>query len=160
MAIEQGEKMPSGVFNVMTESGPGAMSTDELFAGKKVVLVSVPGAFTPTCSQNHLPGFVQHADEILAKGVDTIACMSVNDVFVMNAWGKDQGVGDKVVMLADGNGDYAKALDLVMDGTAFGMGKRSQRFAIVVDDGVATHVAVEAPGKFEVSKAESVLAAL
>ena len=152
--------MPAGVFGVMTENGPGAMSTDELFAGKKVVLVSVPGAFTPTCSAKHLPGFLEHADEITSRGVDTIACMAVNDVFVMNAWGKDQGVGDKVVMLADGNGEYAEALGLEMDGSAFGMGRRGQRFAIVVDDGVATHVAVEAPGQFEVSKAESVIAAL
>ena len=160
MAIQVGEKMPSGVFGVMTDAGPGAISTDELFAGKKVVLVSVPGAFTPTCSANHLPGFVDHASEISAKGVDTIACMAVNDVFVMDAWGKDRSVGDKVLMLADGNGEYAKALDLEMDGTGFGMGMRGQRFAIVVDDGVATHVAVEEPGQFEVSKAESVLAAL
>ncbi len=157
MAIQNGEKMPSGVFGVMTDAGPGAMSTDELFAGKKVVLVSVPGAFTPTCSANHLPGFVDHADEILAKGVDTIACMSVNDVFVMDAWGKDRGVGDKVVMLADGNGEYAKALDLEMDGTGFGLGIRSQRFAIIVDAGVASQGAVEAPGQLVVSKAEGVL---
>lgn len=160
MAIQVGEKMPSGIFGVMTDAGPGAISTDELFAGKKVVLVSVPGAFTPTCSANHLPGFVDHASEISAKGVDSIACMAVNDVFVMDAWGKDRSVGDKVLMLADGNGEYAKALDLEMDGTGFGMGMRGQRFAIVVDDGVATHVAVEEPGQFEVSKAESVLAAL
>lgn len=160
MAIQAGQKMPSGVFGVMTDAGPGAISTDELFAGKKVVLVSVPGAFTPTCSANHLPGFVEHASEISAKGVDTIACMAVNDVFVMDAWGKDRAVGDKVLMLADGNGEYAKALDLEMDGTGFGMGMRGQRFAIVVDDGVATHVAVEEPGQFEVSKAEAVLAAL
>ena len=157
MAIQAGEKMPSGTFGIMTESGPGAISTDDLFAGKKVVLVSVPGAFTPTCSANHLPGFVDHADAILGKGVDTIACTAVNDVFVMDAWGKDRGVGDKVMMLADGNGDYAKALGLEMDGTAFGLGHRGQRFAIVIDDGVATHVAVEAPGAFEVSKAESIL---
>lgn len=160
MSIKVGDKMPSGVFGVMTDSGPGAISTDELFNGKKVVLVSVPGAFTPTCSAKHLPGFLQHADELRAKGVDTIACMAVNDVFVMSAWGKDQGVGDDVEMLADGNGEYAEALGLAMDGSAFGMGKRGQRFAIVVDDGVATHVAVEAPGQFDVSKAESVLAAL
>jgi peroxiredoxin len=160
MTIKVGEAMPSGVFGVMTEAGPGAMSTDELFAGKKVVLVSVPGAFTPTCSARHLPGFVDHAGELTGKGVDTIACMAVNDVFVMDAWGKDRGVGDKVVMLADGNGEYARALGLEMDGTAFGMGKRGQRFAIVVDNGKATHVAVEAPGQFEVSKAESILANL
>ncbi len=160
MSIKAGDKMPSGTFGVMTESGPGAMSTDDLFSGKKVVLVSVPGAFTPTCSMNHLPGFVDQADAIRAKGVDTIACMAVNDVFVMNAWGKDRGVGDDVLMLADGNGEYAKALGLEMDASGFGMGTRGQRFAIVVDDGVAKHVAVEEPGKFEVSKAEAILAAL
>ncbi|MDH3613402.1 MAG: peroxiredoxin [Gammaproteobacteria bacterium] len=157
MSIQAGEQMPSGSFGVMTETGPGAMSTDDLFSGKKVVLVSVPGAFTPTCSMNHLPGFVDQADALLAKGVDTIACMAVNDVFVMHAWGKDRGVGEKVVMLADGNGDYARALGLELDGSGFGMGMRGQRFAIVVDDGVATHVAVEQPGEFEVSKAESIL---
>lgn len=158
--IKVGDKLPSGNFGVMTEKGPGSISTDELFNGKKVVLFSVPGAFTPTCSNAHLPGFVVKADEIKAKGVDTIACMAVNDVFVMDAWGKDQQVGDKVVMLADGNGEYAAALGLELDGSAFGMGKRGQRFAIVVDDGTATHVAVEAPGQFEVSKAEAILAAL
>ena len=160
MSIQAGEKMPSGTFGLMTESGPGAISTEELFAGEKVVLVSVPGAFTPTCSMNHLPGFVEHAGAIHAKGVDTIACMAVNDVFVMDAWGKDRSVGDDVLMLADGNGDYAKALGLEMDASGFGMGMRGQRFAIVVDDGVATHVGVEAPGEFEVSKAESILANL
>lgn len=160
MAIKAGEKMPDGTFGVMTENGPGAMTSDQLFAGKKVVLVSVPGAFTPTCSMNHLPGFVDNADEIYSKGVDTIACMAVNDVFVMDAWGKDRGVGDKVVMLADGNGDYARALGLELDASGFGMGQRGQRFAIVVDDGVATHVAVEAPGEFEVSKAEAILSNL
>ena len=160
MSINAGDKMPSGTFGVMTDSGPGAISSEELFAGKKVVLVSVPGAFTPTCSMNHLPGFVDHAAELLAKGVDTIACMAVNDVFVMDAWGKDRGVGNNVMMLADGNGEYARALGLEMDGTGFGMGMRGQRFAIVVNDGVAEHVAVEQPGKFEVSKAEAILAAL
>lgn len=160
MTISVGDKMPSGAFGVMTDSGPGAISTDDLFSGKKVVLVSVPGAFTPTCSMNHLPGFVDQAAALKDKGVDTIACMAVNDVFVMDAWGKDRGVGDDVMMLADGNGDYARALGLEMDGTAFGMGMRGQRFAIVVDDGVATHVGVEAPGEFEVSKAETILSAL
>ncbi len=160
MAIQSGDKMPAGVLGVMTESGPGAISTDELFSGKKVVLVSVPGAFTPTCSMNHLPGFVDHADAIRAKGVDTIACMAVNDVFVMDAWGKDRAVGDSVMMLADGNGEYASALGLEFDGSAFGMGKRGQRFAIVVDDGVATQVSVEEPGQFEASKAETILASL
>jgi len=160
MAIKAGDKMPSGTFGVMTDSGPGQVSSDDLFAGKKVVLFSVPGAFTPTCSMNHLPGFLENADELRAKGVDTIACMAVNDVFVMDAWGKDRGVGDDIVMLADGNGEYSKALGLEMDASGFGMGQRGQRFAIVVDDGVAKTVAVEEPGKFEVSKAEAILAAL
>jgi peroxiredoxin len=160
MSIQVGDKMPAGSFGLMTESGPGGISTDELFAGKKVVLVSVPGAFTPTCSMNHLPGFVEQAEALKAEGVDTVACMAVNDVFVMHAWGKDRNVGDSVLMLADGNGDYAKALDLVLDGTGFGMGMRGQRFALVVEDGVATHVAVEAPGQFEVSKVEAIMQAI
>ena len=160
MSIQAGDKMPAGSFSVMTADGPGALSTEELFSGKKVVLVAVPGAFTPTCSKGHLPGFISHADDLTAKGVDTIACMAVNDVFVMDAWGKDRGVGDKVVMLADGNGEYSRALGLEMDASGFGMGMRSQRFAIVVDDGVATHVAVEEPGAFEVSKAEAILGQL
>ena len=160
MTIKVGDKMPAGTFGVMTDAGPGAISTDELFAGKKVVLVSVPGAFTPTCSAKHLPGFVDRAGEFLDKGIDTIACMAVNDTFVMNAWGKDQNVGDKVRMLADGNGEYARALGLELDGNAFGMGMRGQRFAIVVDNGVVSHLAVEAPGKFEVSSADAVLAHL
>ena len=157
MAIKAGDRMPSGVFGVMTDAGPGAMSSGDLFAGKKVVLVSVPGAFTPTCSMNHLPGFVEHAEAFRAKGVDTIACMAVNDVYVMDAWGRDRGVGDAVVMLADGNGDYARALELEMDGSKFGLGMRGQRFAMIVDDGVATYVAVEQPGKFEASRAEAIL---
>jgi len=149
--------MPDGVFGIMDAQGPNSLSTDQLFSGRKVILVSVPGAFTPTCSMNHLPGYVDLADELMAKGVDTIACMAVNDVFVMSAWGKDRDVGDKVLMLADGNGDYSRALGLELDATGFSMGMRGQRFAIVVDDGVATHVAVEAPAQFEVSKAEAVL---
>lgn len=160
MTIVAGEKMPSGSFGVMTESGPDQVSTDELFAGKKVVLVSVPGAFTPTCSKGHLPGYINLADDLRSKGIDTIACMAVNDVFVMSAWGKDRDVGGNVMMLADGNADYAKALGLDFDASAHGMGIRGQRFVIVVDDGVATHVAVEAAGEFDVSKAESILATL
>lgn len=160
MTLVAGEKMPSGSFGVMTESGPDQVSTDDLFAGKKVVLVSVPGAFTPTCSKGHLPGYINLADDLRSKGINTIACMAVNDVFVMSAWGKDRDVGGKVMMLADGNADYAKALGLDFDASAHGMGIRGQRFAIVVDDGVATHVAVEAAGEFDVSKAESILATL
>ncbi len=160
MTIAAGEKMPTGVLGLMTESGPGSISTDDLFSGKKVVLVSVPGAFTPTCSMNHLPGYVEQFEVFKDKNIDTVACMAVNDVFVMHAWGKDRGVGENVMMLADGNGDYARALGLEFDASAHGMGQRGQRFAIVVDDGVATHLAVEQPGQFEVSKAEAILEVL
>src|ERR1700731_4866551 len=144
MAIKAGDRMPAGKLKTMTKDGPKDVSTDELFKGKVVVLFSVPGAFTPTCDAKHLPGFVQLADQIRAKGVDTIACMAVNDVFVMNAWGKSSSVGDKILMLADGNGEYAKALGLELDGKAHGLGTRGQRFAVVVKDGVATHVQIEA----------------
>ncbi|HUO20712.1 MAG TPA: peroxiredoxin [Steroidobacteraceae bacterium] len=160
MAIKAGERMPAGTFKRMTREGPKDLTTEELFKGKRVVLFSVPGAFTPTCDAKHLPGFVQLADQILAKGVDTIACMAVNDVFVMNAWGKASSVGDKVLMLADGNGDYARALGLEMDGSKFGMGMRGKRFALIVKDGVATTVDIEEPGQFKVSAAEHVLGQL
>jgi peroxiredoxin len=160
MTIKAGQAMPSGTFKTMTPEGPKDVSTEELFKGKKVVLFSVPGAFTPTCDAKHLPGFVQHADQLKAKGIDTVACMAVNDVFVMGAWGKSSGVGDKVLMLADGNGDYAKALGLTMDGSGFGMGTRGQRFAIVVDNGIAKQVNIEAPREFKVSSAEHVLSGL
>ena len=157
MTIQAGEKMPDGNFGTMTDDGPGSLSTEDLFSGKKVVLFSVPGAFTPTCSLNHLPGFVDQADALKGKGVDTIACMAVNDVFVMHAWGRDRNVGDKVLMLADGNGDYARALGLELDATGFGMGQRGQRFSIIVDDGIASLVNIEAPGEFKVSNAETAL---
>jgi peroxiredoxin len=157
MSIKAGERMPAGKFKVMGESGPQDLTTAQLFDGKRVVLFSVPGAFTPTCNAKHLPGFVQQAAALQAKGVDTIACMAVNDVFVMNAWGKSANVGDKVRMLADGNGDYAKALGLELDARGYGMGQRGQRFAIVVDNGVASKVLVEAPGEFKLSSAEHVL---
>jgi len=157
MSLKAGDPMPKGTFKRMTSEGPKDISTDELFKGKKVVLFSVPGAFTPTCDAKHLPGFLQNAQALRGKGIDTIACMAVNDVFVMNAWGKAQGVADKVLMLADGNGDYARALGLTMDGSRFGMGTRGQRFAIVAEDGIAKKVYVEAPGEFKVSSAESVL---
>lgn len=157
MAIKAGDRMPSGTFKTMGPDGPRDISTDELFSAKKVVLFSVPGAFTPTCDAKHLPGYVELAAQIKAKGVDTIACMAVNDVFVMNAWGKSAGVGDKVLMLADGNGDYARALGLEMDARGFGMGMRGQRFAIVVENGVAKQVHVEAPREFKVSAADYIL---
>lgn len=157
MTINVGDRMPEGSFGLMTDDGPGSISTQELFSGKKVILFAVPGAFTPTCSMKHLPGYIDNAAAIRAKGIDTIACMSVNDVFVMDAWGKDQNAGDKVLMLADGNGAYSAALGLELDASGFGMGTRSQRFAIVVDDGVVTQLHVEAPAEFKVSAAESVL---
>jgi peroxiredoxin len=160
MTIKAGERMPAGKFKRMTKDGPKDMSTDELFKGKTVVLFSVPGAFTPTCDAKHLPGFVELADQLHAKGVNTIACMAVNDVFVMNAWGKSAGVGDKIVMLADGNGEYARALGLELDAKGYGMGMRGQRFAIVVKDGAATRVDIEEPGQFKVSAAEAILAHL
>jgi glutaredoxin/glutathione-dependent peroxiredoxin len=160
MTIKAGEKMPEGSFTQMTKDGPQKLASEQLFGGKTVVLFSVPGAFTPTCDAKHLPGFVELAEQIKAKGVDTIACTAVNDVFVMNAWGKHGGVGDKILMLADGNGAYVKSLGLEMDGSKFGMGTRGQRFAIIVRDGVATQVDVEKPGEFKVSAAEYVLTQL
>ena len=160
MAIKVGDKIPSVALKVVTPEGTKDMKADEYFAGKKVVLFAVPGAFTPTCSAQHLPGFIEHAEAFKKKGVQEIACLSVNDAFVMGAWAKDRSAGSKVTMLADGNGDFTRAVGLELDGTKFGMGGRSQRYALVVDDGVVKHVAVEQPGKFEVSKAEAVLGAL
>lgn len=160
MTIKAGDRMPSGAMKTLTAEGPKEIKTDELFAGKTVVLFSVPGAFTPTCDAKHLPGFVQHAAALRAKGVDTIACMAVNDMFVMGAWGKAGNVGADVMMLADGNGEYTRALGLELDARGFGMGMRGQRFAIIVKDGVATHVNIEAGGEFKVSAAEYVLGQL
>lgn len=160
MTIQVGDKVPEGTLIQMTENGPAPVSTDALFSGKKVVLFSVPGAFTPTCSAQHLPGFIQNADALRAKGVDTIACMAVNDAFVMGAWGDDQGAGDNVLMLADGNGTYSSALGLDFDASGFGMGTRGQRFSLIVDDGTVTHLNVEEPGAFQVSSAEHALSQL
>lgn len=160
MTIKAGDRMPAGTFKTMGAEGPKDLTTEELFKGKKVILFSVPGAFTPTCDAKHLPGFIESAESLKAKGVDTIACMAVNDVFVMNAWGKHSGTASKVLMLADGNGDYARALGLELDARGFGMGTRGQRFAIVVEDGVARTVNVEAPGQFKVSSAEHLLGQL
>lgn len=159
MTIQTGDKIPATTFTVMSETGPKPLTTDELFGGKKVVLFSVPGAFTPTCSAKHLPGFIEHADEILGRGVDTIACVAVNDVFVMNAWGKN-AKADKILMLADGNGEFARAVDLTLDASAYGMGQRSQRFALIAEDGKVTGLFVESPGEFKISSAEHVLSAL
>jgi peroxiredoxin len=144
----------------MDENGMQTATTEDLFGGKKVVLFALPGAFTPTCSAKHLPGYIQNFDKLKAKGVDSVACVSVNDAFVMNAWGKDQKVDGRVMMLADGNADFAKAVGLTMDGTGYGMGTRSQRYAMVIDNGVVKTLNVEAPGAFEVSSAEAILKAL
>ena len=160
MTIKAGDTLPQTTFMTMTADGPNPIETQDIVAGKRVVLFAVPGAFTPTCSAKHVPGFIEKYDEIKAKGVDTIACVSVNDVFVMAAWGKDQGVEDKVLMLADGNGDFAKEIGLEMDGSGFGMGVRSQRYAMIVKDGVVEDVFVEEPGNFEVSNADYVLGKL
>jgi len=159
MTIQTGDRVPDSTFTIMSEKGPVPLSSAELFGKKKVVLFSVPGAFTPTCSAKHLPGFVERADEFFARGVDTVACMAVNDVFVMNAWGKSASA-DKIVMLADGNGAFAEAVGLELDASGYGMGQRSQRFALIAEDGVITHLFVEAAGEFRVSSAEHVLSAL
>jgi glutaredoxin/glutathione-dependent peroxiredoxin len=150
-----GDRVPEGTFSRMTPNGPGPITTQEIFDGKKVVFFGVPGAFTPTCSKQHLPGYVSNAEAIKAKGIDTIACMSVNDVFVMDAWGKSQAVGDKVLLLADGNGEFARKLGLELDASKVGMGIRSKRFSMVVEDGVVKELNVESPGEFKVSSAES-----
>ena len=160
MAISVGEKIPNVTLKTMADGKMKDVSTAELFGGKKVVLFAVPGAFTPTCSMQHLPGYIAKAADIKKKGVDTIACVSVNDAFVMDAWGKDKGAGSDVLMLADGNGDFAKALGLDFDGSGIGFGVRSQRYAMVVEDGVVKSLHVEQPMKFEVSSAEAVLAEL
>ena len=159
MAIQEGDRLPEATLHVMRDGRPTAVTTGELFGGKKVVLFAVPGAFTPTCSQAHLPGYVVNADEIKAKGVDSIVCVAVNDAFVMDAWGADRNA-EELVMAADGNGEFTAAIGLEMDGRGFGLGTRSERYAMIVDDGVVTKLAVEAPGAFEVSKAEAILEAL
>lgn len=157
MTISKGDRLPAATLHRMTPEGPEKVESEALFGTGKTVLFAVPGAFTPTCSARHLPGFVGHADAILAKGVDRIACLSVNDAFVMGAWGKAQGVDGKIEMLADGNGDFTRALGLELDASGFGMGKRAQRFAMIVENGKVADLFVEAPGKFEVSSAEAVL---
>ena len=160
MTIKVGDQIPSMKLMMGTKEGPKEVSTDDLFKGKKVVLFAVPGAFTPTCSNKHLPGFVQYADALKAKGVDTIACIAVNDAFVMGAWGKEQGTDGKVTMLADGSAAFTKAIGLELDLMGRGMGTRSQRYALVAQDGKVTHLAVEPPGGLEGSTAESILAKL
>jgi len=156
MSIQAGDKLPTTTFMQMGAEGPQPVSTQDLFSGKRVALFAVPGAFTPTCSAKHLPGFVEKAALLKARGIDEIACVSVNDVFVMGAWGQQAGSAD-VHMLADGNGEFAKAIGLELDGSGFGMGQRSQRYAMVVDDGTVEKLFVEAPGEFKVSSAEHML---
>jgi len=159
MAIKEGDRIPAATLKVMGEKGPEDLTTAQLFDGRKVVLFAVPGAFTPTCSLAHLPAYVTHADQILGKGVDAIVCLSVNDAFVMDSWGQGSNA-EALTMVADWNAELTRALGLEMDASAFGLGVRAQRFAMIVDDGVVTKLAVEAPGKFEVSKAEAILEAL
>ena len=157
MTIKAGDKIPEVTLMHMADKGPAPISTSDIFKGKKVVLFSVPGAFTPTCSAKHLPGFVQNADKFRAKGINEIVCVAVNDAFVMNAWGKDQSAAGKVSMVADGNAEFAKKLGLELDASKYGMGTRGQRFAMVVDNGVVKKLFVEEPGAFKVSSAEHVL---
>jgi len=158
MAIKVGDRLPEAKFRVMTAEGPGWKTTDEVFKGKKVVLFAVPGAFTPTCHKNHLPGFVTNAQAIKAKGVDTIAVTAVNDGFVMDAWKKASGAEGKIEFLADGNGDFAKAIDMTLDASANDLGLRSKRYAMLVEDGVVKKLNIEdAPGKAEISSAEALL---
>ena len=160
MAIQVGDKIPSATLKYLSPEGPKEITTDELFRGKKVALFAVPGAFTPTCSQRHLPGYVDKAGDLKTKGVDTIACVAVNDAFVMGAWGKDQNCGDKVMMLADGSGDFTKAMGLELDLTKGGLGVRSQRYSMLVDNGVVKAINIEKAGQFDVSSAEAMLKAL
>ncbi len=160
MTIKAGERIPEGTLKLMGKDGPTNVSAGELLGKGRVVLFSVPGAFTPTCSAKHLPGFIEQAAALRAKGVAKIVCLAVNDVFVMNAWGKSAGVGEDIVMAADGNGDYSRALGLELDARGHGMGMRGKRFALVIDDGVVKQVHVEAPGEFKVSSAEHVLSQL
>lgn len=160
MTIKVGDKVPQATFTKMTDNGPEQVDTDSLFKGRRVAFFSVPGAFTPTCSAKHLPGFVDKADELKAKGVDEVVGTAVNDAFVMGAWGKSAGTGDKVTLLADGNGDFAKAVGLTMDGSKFGMGTRGQRYSMVVNDGVVEQLNIEGPGEYKVSSAEHMLSQL
>lgn len=157
MTIKQGDSIPEGKLALMTAEGPGSITTAELFSGKKVVLFAVPGAFTPTCSLKHLPGFAQQAAAIRAKGIDTVACLSVNDVFVMDAWGKSLVPDGSVMMLADGNAEFTKALGLELDATGFGMGLRAKRFSMIVDNGKVTQLNIEPPGQFGLSSADTIL---
>ena len=160
MTIQVGDRLPSATLTIMTAEGPKPITTIELCEGKKVVLFAVPGAFTPTCSVQHLPGYVDNAQSLKDKGVDTVACVSVNDPFVMGAWGKDREVGEDLMMLSDGNGDFTAAIGLEMDGSGFGLGTRSQRYAMIIDDGVVSTLNVESGPGLDVSSAETILSEL
>jgi Peroxiredoxin len=161
MTVQIGDRIPSATLTRATDDGPKPVSTDEIFSGKTVALFAVPGAFTPTCSARHLPGFKEHREELAGKGVDTVACLSVNDAFVMGAWADSQGIGkDEILMLGDGNGDFTRALGLSMDAKGYGMGERSQRYSMIVRDGVVEKLNVEQPGEFKVSSAEHMLTQL
>jgi peroxiredoxin len=157
MTIKVGDKVPSATLMQMTEKGPAPITTEDLFRGKKVVVFAVPGAFTPTCSARHLPGYVEHAADFKSKGLDEVVCISVNDAFVMNAWGKDQNAIGKILMVGDGNGEFTKKMGLEMDASKFGMGPRSQRYAMLVDNGIVKKLEVEEPGAFKVSSADHML---
>ena len=158
MAIKVGDRLPEAKFRVMTAEGPAWKTTDEIFKGKKVALFAVPGAFTPTCTNNHLPGFLKNADAFKAKGIDTVAVTGVNDIFTFDAWKKATGAGGKIEFLADGNADFAKAIEMTFDGSAGGLGLRSKRYAMLIEDGVVKRLNVEeAPGKAETSSAETLL---
>ena len=160
MAIKEGDRLPDATFMTFGAEGPRPITTDEVFKGKRVALLAVPGAFTPTCSAKHLPGFKEKAADFRAKGIDAIACISVNDVFVMKAWGADQGVGEDIIMLADGNGNFTRDIGLEFDGSKFGMGSRSQRYSMIVNDGVVEKLNVEEGGEFRVSSADYMMAQL
>ena len=160
MAIKEGDRLPSATFMTSSSEGPRPITTDEVFKGKRVALLAVPGAFTPTCSAKHLPGFKEKAADLRGKGIDAIACVSVNDVFVMKAWGEDQAVGEDIIMLADGNGAFTKDIGLDMDASKFGMGPRSQRYSMIVNDGVVEKLNVEEGGEFRVSSADYMMAQL
>ena len=157
MTIKEGDKLPDATFMHMTADGPAPITSSELFSGKKVALFAVPGAFTPTCSAQHLPSYVTHHDALKAKGIDTIACVAVNDAFVMGAWGEDRNVGDKILMLADGNAEFSKAIGLELDASGFGLGIRCQRYSMIVDVGVVTKLNTDAPMEYKASSAEYML---
>lgn len=159
MTISVGDRLPDATLHIMSDGRPAKVPVTEIVADKKVIIFAVPGAFTPTCSEQHLPGFVRHAEAIKDQGVDEIICVSVNDVFVMDAWGRDQDA-EHIVMAGDGNGEFTRALGLVLDGSTFGLGMRSERYAMIVENGIVTKLSIEGPGQFEVSSAESMLDAL